>query len=68
MCNENLLRRAIEHQNIGCDGTFNAVSSNPTDSLSYELNTVACKDKQLGCAVPIFRKSPMKKGRKIEYI
>lgn len=36
-CNEYLRRRALAHLNIGVDGTFNVISSSPTDSLSYEL-------------------------------
>lgn len=63
MFNKDLLRKALENPNIGCDGTFNVVSSNPSDPLAYELNTIVCKDKTLGCVFPIFRQLASRKTK-----
>lgn len=55
LCNRELVWRALCHPNIGCDGTFNIVSFNNTYELQYALNTIVCKDTQLGIILPIFR-------------
>lgn len=70
MCNEEIILSALEDLNIGCGGTFHVVSFNTTDSLTYQLNKIVWKDKQLGCIFQIFGQlaSWKTKGSQLAYV
>lgn len=55
------MQRFLRGPIIGCDGTFSVLSSNPTEDLTYELNTMVAKDIQLGQVFHVYRNiSPRK--------
>lgn len=55
MSNDELMKRAAQKPNMGCDGTFSIVAEDFAEKMGYEFNTIMCKYTRTGKTFSVLR-------------